>query len=246
MSVVCFHALELAAGSSGPFKFSPDANGNCKTSRINRITCFTEPVRTGTAPVSTGHTRKLTASLRQTTGNFGKSDVTRKESRVVTVRADEAEGGGGWASNFFGGSGQSMARPYEVAMMVRDYEIDMYGVVNNAVYAHYCQHARHMLLEEMGVPPYAVAKAGDSLALSDMTLKFLGALRSGDEFVTTARISEVSAARIYIEHSIFRLPDRQPILEGKVTVVCLDRNYRPVRIPVELKSKMTLYLRRNS
>ena len=36
--------------------------------------------------------------------------------------------------------------PYELEFSVRDYECDLQGIVNNAVYQNYYEHARHQFL----------------------------------------------------------------------------------------------------
>ena len=50
--------------------------------------------------------------------------------------------------------------PFEIELTVRDYECDLQGIVNNAVYQHYLEHARHTFLEEVGLNFHTLRRQG--------------------------------------------------------------------------------------
>ncbi|KAG9146646.1 hypothetical protein Leryth_019682 [Lithospermum erythrorhizon] len=137
--------------------------------------------------------------------------------------------------------GKGMNGWHEIELKVREYELDQYGVVNNAVYSSYCQLGHHEILQMLGITSYGL-DSGGAVALAELSLKFLAPLQSGDRFVLKVRISDMSAVRLFFQHHIFKLPDQQPIMNANATAVWLDTNYRPVRIPPGVTSKVNQFI----
>ena len=72
---------------------------------------------------------------------------------------------------------------HELHFQVRDYECDLQGVVNNANYQHYIEHARHNWLEVMGIDFAALHDEGVDLVVARIEIDFKHPLSSRDIFV---------------------------------------------------------------
>lgn len=118
---------------------------------------------------------------------------------------------------------------------VRDYECDIQGIVNNARYIHYLEHARHKALEESGVDFAAMHKQGLDLVVTEANIKYLGSLKPKDLFRVETEITSNDKLKLFFSQKIFR--ESQLVLDSLTTGVCLDRNLgKPVKISaLELK-----------
>lgn len=148
---------------------------------------------------------------------------------------------------------------FSIDFQVRDYELDQFGVVNNAVYSSYFQHARHEAFAVLGHEVDDFARKGNPLALSSMVIAFRAPLRTRDRFRVTVSVAKISGARCVMHQRILRhltageLQEAQQqqtagaagggatspaaeqlVAEADATVVFLDAAYRPARMPRDI------------
>jgi acyl-CoA thioester hydrolase len=110
---------------------------------------------------------------------------------------------------------------------VRDYECDLQGVVNNANYQHYLEHARHEFLASKGVSFSKLHEDGLDLIVVKVEIEYKYPLRSRDRFIVRLNIEREGNAKLLFIQEISRMPDEKLIARARVTGVAA-RNGRPV------------------
>jgi acyl-CoA thioester hydrolase len=128
--------------------------------------------------------------------------------------------------------------PYELEFAVRDYECDLQGVVNNANYQHYLEHARHEFLVSQGISFADLHDEGLDLIVAKVEITYKFPLRSRDRFVVKLRAEREGNVRLLFIQEIRRLPDQKLVVQAKVTGVA-TKNGRPVS-PLEIVEKLSL------
>jgi len=114
---------------------------------------------------------------------------------------------------------------------VRDYECDLQGVVNNAVYQHYLEHARHVFLQSIGISFSGLSQQKINLVVIRAEIDYLWPLRSGDEFVVALNTERVSRLRFGFLQDIYRIRDERPILKARIIGTALNAAGRPFLPP---------------
>ncbi|MEN8138755.1 MAG: acyl-CoA thioesterase [Bacteroidota bacterium] len=123
---------------------------------------------------------------------------------------------------------------YSIELLVRDYELDLQGIVNNSNYQRYLEHARHEYLISKGVDFAELHNEGQDLVVTRVEMDFKSPLKSRDRFKVTIETEKQGNLRIVFNQQILRIPDNKLIVNAKVTGVSL-KNGRPHR-PDEILS----------
>lgn len=126
---------------------------------------------------------------------------------------------------------------YELEFSVRDYELDVQGVVNNAVYQNYLEHTRHEFLKHIGLDFVKLHEQGADPVVHKIELEYKHPLTNGDRFVVRVRAEQIGSLRFVFWQDIYCVPSETIILKGKITAVFMN-NGRPIRPPKEVSDAL--------
>lgn len=127
---------------------------------------------------------------------------------------------------------------HSLSFAVRDYELDLQGIVNNAVYQNYLEHARHEFLKAHGLDFNQLHLDGYDAVVVRSEIDYKRSLQSGNRFDVRTRVEREGRLRIVFHQDIVRTDDGQTILKARILAACIYKN-RPVE-PLLILEKLGL------
>jgi len=118
---------------------------------------------------------------------------------------------------------------YRHDMDARDHECDIQGVVNNANYQHYFEHARHRFLLDNNIDFAGLSQQGINLMVSKIEIEYLGSIVAHDQFYITVEVQAESKVRYQFIQKLYKKANNTLLAQAKTTVVTVGNRQKPLR-----------------
>ena len=113
-------------------------------------------------------------------------------------------------------------------------DTDAGGVVYHARYIAFAERGRTEMLRANGFEHAKMFhEGGPAFAVAGLSINYKAPAKLDDELVVKTKISRVGGASMEMQQDIMR--DNLLIAELKVTLVCVDGNFKAVRLPAEIR-----------
>lgn len=115
---------------------------------------------------------------------------------------------------------------------VRDYELDLQGIVNNAVYFNYFEHARHNFLHSKGVNFAELFAEGIAAMVIKSEIEYKASLKSGDKFEVETYLEKKGRFKTVFHQHIRLIGEEKVLIKAQFTTACINTKTRK---PVEVE-----------
>ena len=132
--------------------------------------------------------------------------------------------------------GQGVTHRFAVKVYYED--TDLAGIVYYANYLKFIERARTEWVSSLGVDQAALkARDGIVFAVRRVEADYLRPARFADELAVETRLHTLGGARIVLEQVVLRGGER--LFVSMVTLVCLSEDGHAVRLPAEVRSRLS-------
>lgn len=120
-----------------------------------------------------------------------------------------------------------MAHSIDVKIYYED--TDAGGIVYHANYLRYLERARTEYLKEKGIDVAEYHNKGIFFAVVHVDIYFKKPAKLGDTIKVTTELHELKKASITVSNKIIK--DGVTLVEALITFACLNKDYKPTRLP---------------
>jgi len=111
---------------------------------------------------------------------------------------------------------------------VRDYEIDMQGIVHHSVYVNYLEYARSKLAKTKGIDVHQLHAQGFDIVVANLNIDYKSPLQPTTCFYVNTTMRQVGRLRLVFDQEIRRQPDDSLVLTATITCAILNlKTMRP-------------------
>ncbi len=118
------------------------------------------------------------------------------------------------------------------------------GVAYHAHYLVWCEMARTEHMRRVGVRYRDLEARGYKLAVAEASLRYARPARYDDEVRAIAWLSDVGSRAVTFGYRVERVDDGAVLCTAATTLVCLDGDNRPTRMPEDVTRHMKAMVQR--
>ena len=118
------------------------------------------------------------------------------------------------------------------------HDTDAGGIVYYGNYLKYLEEARTEFLENKGLSVAIFRNRGLIYAVRKCSIIYRSPARYGETLLCDARLQKITAAQLIFDQLIHEKKTRRLVAEAEVTLACLNKDFKPVQIPDDLKAQL--------
>ena len=116
-------------------------------------------------------------------------------------------------------------------------DTDMGGIVYYANYFKFIERARSNLVASLGIDQLELRLSGAIFVVRNVSAEYLSPARMDDNLRVQTEVLDGSPVRWILQQDIW--DEKDLLFRAKVTIVLIDSNGKPIRLPAKLRRMTT-------